>query len=143
VKGENMASQTKELIGMKPHHVGISVPDLEASIAWYCNVLGFVVTRRGYVEAAHAKNAFLKNGDFYIEIFQPEKPVPQPDNQNYPPMAVATIGTRHIAYSVQDLKKVTEMLKKKGVDIAMERPDGTVHFIRDNSGILVEFMPEW
>ena len=35
-----MASQTKELIGMKPHHVGISVPDLEASIKWYCDTIG-------------------------------------------------------------------------------------------------------
>ena len=126
---------------MKPHHVGISIPDLEASITWYCDVLGFTVIRRGYIQAAHAKNAFLKNADFYIELFQPDNPIPLPDDRRYPNKDVTTHGTKHIAFEVKDLHKVTEVLKKKGIDIAMERPDGTVHFIRDNFGILVEFMP--
>jgi methylmalonyl-CoA/ethylmalonyl-CoA epimerase len=138
-----MAAKSKELEGMIPHHVGISVPDLEASIKWYCDILDFEVVKRGRVEAAHADNAFLKNGNFYIEIFQPEKPLPQPPGQDFPPTAVAVIGTRHIAYAVKDRKAVTEMLKRKGVDIALQHPDGIVHFIRDNSGILVEFMPMW
>jgi len=29
-----------------PHHCGISVPDLEASIAWYRDMLGFSVEKR-------------------------------------------------------------------------------------------------
>ena len=136
-------AKSKELIGMIPHHVGISVPDLEASIKWYCDMLDFEVVRRGRVEAAHANNAFLKNGDFYIEIFQPEKPLPQPPGQDFPPTAVQVLGTRHIAYAVKDLKAASEYLKKKGVDIALARPDGTIHFMRDNFGILVELMPMW
>ena len=136
-------AKSKELEGMIPHHVGISVPDLEASIKWYCEMLDFEVVKRGRVEAAHANNAFLKNGDFYIEIFQPEKPLPQPPGQDYPPTAVAVIGTRHIAYAVKDLIKASEYLEKKGVDIVMKRPDGSIHFMRDNFGILVELMPMW
>ncbi len=136
-----MTNQTAELFELKPHHVGISIPDLEASIVWYCDILGFTVTRRGYVQAAHAKNAFLKNGDFSIELFEPENPLPMSDDRRYPPKDVATYGTKHIAFEVQDLHKVTETLRKKGVDIAQERPDGTVHFIRDNFGVLIEFMP--
>jgi len=136
-------AKTPELVGMIPHHVGISVPDLEASIKWYCDMLDFEVVRRGRVEAAHANNAFLKNGDFYIEIFQPEKILPQPPGQDFPPTAVAVLGTRHIAYAVKDLKAASACLEKKGVDIALKRPDGTIHFMRDNFGILVELMPMW
>ncbi len=29
-----------------PHHCGISVPDLEASVAWYRDMLGFSVVKR-------------------------------------------------------------------------------------------------
>ena len=29
-----------------PHHCGISVPDLDASIAWYRDMLGFSVEKR-------------------------------------------------------------------------------------------------
>ena len=136
-----MANETSGLFEMKPHHVGISVPDLEASIAWYCDVLGFTVVRLGYIQEAHTKNAYLKHGDFYVELFQPDNPIPLPDDRLYPTKDVSTFGTKHIAFEVKDLRKVTEILKKKGIDIAMERPDGTVHFIRDNSGILLEFMP--
>ena len=45
---------------------------------------------------------------------------------------------------LQFLKEAAYWLKEKGVDIALERPDGTIHFMRDNFGILVELMPsEW
>ena len=33
------------------HHVGVSVPDLEASIAWYGHVLGFTLVRRLRIES--------------------------------------------------------------------------------------------
>ncbi len=135
-----MAKQTTDFFEMKPHHCGISVPDLEASIVWYCDVLGFTVTRRGVIEAAHAKNAFLKHGDFYIELFEVEGAVPLPESRRYPNQDIATHGTKHIAFEVQDLRKVTETLKQRGVDIAMERTTNTIHFMRDNAGNLIELM---
>ena len=136
-----MGDENAAFSEMKPHHVGISIPDLEASIDWYCNVLGFTVVKRGYIPEAHTKNAYLRYGDFYVELFQPDNPIPLPDDRRYPTKDVSTFGTKHIAFKVKDLKQVTEVLKKKGVEFAMARPDGTVHFIRDNSGILLEFMP--
>ena len=55
-----------------PHHCGISVPDLEASITWYRDMLGFSVVKRLTLDVLPAKIAFMKHGDFYIELFQTE-----------------------------------------------------------------------
>ena len=51
---------------LKAHHCGISVPDLEKGIAWYGDMLGFVLKRRLVAEGLGAKIAFLSRGDFQI-----------------------------------------------------------------------------
>ena len=38
-----MGESAKESFELKPHHLGISVPDLETSISWYHDMLGFSV----------------------------------------------------------------------------------------------------
>ncbi len=50
------------------------------------------------------------------------------------------IGYRQMAFVVDNRKEFTEMLKRKGVNITRELPDGTVLFIRDNSGNVIEFV---
>jgi len=42
---------------LMPHHCGISVPDLEASIAWYRDMLGFFVEKRLTLDVVPAKIA--------------------------------------------------------------------------------------
>ena len=64
--GESATNQLE----LRPHHCGISVPNLEASIAWYRDVLGFSVDARGHIKKAQAEVAFMKHGNFYIELFQ-------------------------------------------------------------------------
>jgi predicted enzyme related to lactoylglutathione lyase len=44
------------------HHLGVSVPDLEASIDWYRRVLGFELARRQRIETIPADVAILKHG---------------------------------------------------------------------------------
>ena len=46
-------------IELKHHHGGVSVPDLEASIRWYREVLGFEVENRFEIPKAHAKVAMI------------------------------------------------------------------------------------
>ena len=45
------------------HHVGVSVPDLEASVEWYRRVLGFELARRLRIESIPADVAILKHGN--------------------------------------------------------------------------------
>jgi catechol 2,3-dioxygenase-like lactoylglutathione lyase family enzyme len=127
-----------EAFQLKPHHVAINVRDIDAAIAWYTDTLGFAVERRNFIRGFRGQNALLKQGDFRIELFQNEKIIPRPEEQN-PPPGTEMLGFRQLAFSVDDLHKFTEILERKNVDITMKRPDGTVLFIRDNSGNVIEF----
>jgi methylmalonyl-CoA/ethylmalonyl-CoA epimerase len=126
---------------LKPHHVAINVPDIDAAIAWYGDVLGFTVEKRNFIRGAPGQNALIKHGDFRIELFQHPKITPRPEGESTQPPGTETIGFRQMAFVVDDIRALTETLKKKGANITMERPDGTVLFIRDNSGNVLEFMP--
>lgn len=57
-------------IDFKAHHLGLSVPDVEASIRWYGDFLGFAVEKRMEIAPIHAKIALLKRGDFRLELYR-------------------------------------------------------------------------
>jgi methylmalonyl-CoA/ethylmalonyl-CoA epimerase len=138
-----MVSSATKIFNLKPHHCGISVPDLEDSIVWYRDMLGFSLKTRLTLEKVDAKVAFMRNGDFQIELFEVSKASPLPDDRRYPDRDLLTHGTKHIAFKVENLKKVVDVLKERGVDIAMDvtkMPDGRTAFIRDNAGILIELL---
>ncbi|MDX9875120.1 MAG: VOC family protein, partial [Spongiibacteraceae bacterium] len=52
------------------HHGGVSVPDLDAAIAWYHEVLGFEVEQRFFIDAANASVAMIRNGALSFELFE-------------------------------------------------------------------------
>jgi methylmalonyl-CoA/ethylmalonyl-CoA epimerase len=138
-----MNKSTADLWEMKPHHLGISVPDLEASVAWYRDMLGFSLETYSTVEAANAKIAFMKKGDFCIELFEVEGAASMPESRRYPNQDIATHGTKHIAFEVRDLRRLMDSLKQRGVDVAMDvftMEDTICAFIRDNSGVLIELL---
>ena len=128
-------------ISLKPHHLGISVADLEASVDWYCEKLGFTVVKRLTLDAVPAKIAFLQHGNFAIELFEVPGASPLPEDRRYPDRDLRTHGTKHLAFAVQDTQKVVEVLKERGVDFAMDITvvdQKTIAFIRDNTGNLIE-----
>jgi methylmalonyl-CoA/ethylmalonyl-CoA epimerase len=133
-------------LDFKPHHLGISVPDLESSIKWYEEMLGFKVERRMEVPPLKAKIAFMKKGNFKMEIFQVEGASPLPEGRNQPETDIATHGVKHLAYEVKNVTDFMNILKKRGVDIAMDvnKMDGKeMAFILDNSGNLIEILEHW
>ena len=136
-----MSDSRKDTIKILPHHCGISVPDIEAAIAWYQDILGFSVIKRANIEAVPAKIAFLKHGDFHLELFQIENAAPLPEERRHPNLDICTHGTKHIAFAVPDVREFIDGMKKRGVDIAMDvnmMEDKAMAFIRDNSGNLIE-----
>ena len=133
----------KTAYSLKPLHCGISVPNIEASIAWYQNMLGFSLTFQKYILPLKAKVAFLKNGDFSIELFEVEGAEPLPEERRTPNLDIRTHGIKHVAYAVQDIYGFMARLKEQGVDVAMDvfRMEGDrVAFIRDNAGNLIEII---
>lgn len=138
-----MPELSKDDFQLIPHHCGISVPDLEASVNWYREMLGFSVVKRLTIDVVPARIAFLKHGDFHIELFQIEGATPLPDDRRYPNRDICTHGTKHIAFAVDNVPGFIAALKKHGVDIAMDvsmMEGKAMAFIRDNSGNLIEIV---
>jgi methylmalonyl-CoA/ethylmalonyl-CoA epimerase len=128
---------------IKPLHAGISVPDMDASIAWYEQMLGFRLVSDKYFEQLPARIAFLELGGFSIELFEVQDAAPLPDDRRVPNLDIRTHGIKHVAYDVQDLPGLMDNLKAKGVDVAMDTfamEGDLVAFIRDNTGNLLELI---
>lgn len=141
----SLNSETTELtnFNIKPLHCGISVPDIDASIVWYSDVLGFHLESNTFMEPLNARVAFLRLGDFSIELFEIKGAKSLPEERKTPNLDIQTHGTKHIAFVVKDIHGFMEHLKEKKVDIAMDLfpvKEDWVTFIRDNSGNLIEFI---
>ena len=132
---------------MRPHHCGIFVQNIESSIKWYRDMLGFTVSHRSVLAQKEKpiKVAFMKYGDFYIELFEHADAAPFSDD-----IYNNTCGTKHMAFEVTGLSEIVNNLKQRGVEVMTPSlPDDMrkqnnvpkgVAFIKDNSGILIELI---
>jgi methylmalonyl-CoA/ethylmalonyl-CoA epimerase len=128
---------------IKPLHQGISVHDIEASIAWYQKMFGFKLVSDNFVPQLPARIAFLELGDFSIELFEVEGAAQLPEDRRTPNLDIRTHGTKHVAYAVKDLRSLMVDLKAKGAEVAMDvfpMEGDLVAFIRDNTGNLIELI---
>ena len=126
---------------LKFHHAGVSVPDLESSIAWYSEMLGFELEGRNYLPQAKAKVAFLRRDDLRVELFEVDGAAPLPEDRRDPDKDLGTLGNKHLSYAVKDVRAAAEELKRRGVDIVFVvdvSPTMRVSYIRDNAGNLIE-----
>ena len=126
---------------LKFHHAGISVPNLDSSIAWYSEMLGFELVKKDYLPPAKAKLAFLRRGDLRVELFEVDGAAPLPEDRRDPDKDVGTHGNKHFCFAVKNVRATVEELKRRGVDIVFVKdvnPTMTVSYIRDNAGNLIE-----
>lgn len=126
------------------HHGGVSVADLDASIAWYRDVLGFEVERRFHVPTIPAEIAIVRNGDLHFELFEVPGAAPLPADRRVPDSDLQTQGNKHVAFVVRDAEAFAAEVERRGGDIVWVKtmPHGSNTFIRDNSGNLIEFVEE-
>ncbi len=138
------------------HHVAIFTSNIEKSIAWYEEMLGFKKVFQNdfpLPDGGLTKMAWVKGPDCYIELYDyPKKPAPAPEAY------WGTLGTKHISLFVKDgeFEKIREYLKSNKVTFTVEhkwderyinRKDGCkVIFILDPDGTPIEiqeaFTPE-
>ena len=131
--------------GLIPLHAGISVANMQESITWYENILGFELMWVKDFPALKTKIAFLKNDTFQIELFEAYETIALPKERFLPITDLQTQGTKHIAFGTENIVTLFEKFKSKNVDIVfgpIESPpkDALFGFIRDNSGVLIEFI---
>ena len=129
-------------MALKPLHVGISVSDMEAALEWYKKNLDFELVKDDYVPPLGARICFIQSGDFQLELFKYDAPKPIPEDRLTPNSDLQTVGTKHVAFEVPDMKALKEKFLANGVDIAHEvmMEGNNVMFVRDNSGVIIEFI---
>lgn len=126
----------------KPLHVGISVGNMDKSLAWYHKNLDFQLVSDAYIPPLKARICFIQNAGFQLELFEYDEPKPIPEERRMPNSDLQTVGTKHVAFYTEDMKVLKERFVENGVDIAHEVTMGSdaVMFVRDNSGVLIEFI---
>ena len=129
-------------LDLKHHHGGISVPDLEASIRWYAEVLDFEVEQRLEIPAIPAKVAMLRRGNLRLELFEVPGAQPLPEERRHPNLDLRTHGNKHLAFAIKDIDSAERELRSRGADIVWVRrfEFGANIFLRDNSGNLIELV---
>ena len=122
-------------------HTEFVPADLEKTLKFYTEILGFEITMRRNIDRPPMKElVFIKLGDTMMELFSVENPVPV----SREPWRV---GYRKIALQVENVPKALEYLKSKGVEIvgspapaAAGPPPPTRAEIKDPDGISIELL---
>ena len=118
---------------MKYLHTMVRVTDLEESLAFYCDLLGLVETRRKEVPAGRFTLVFLSPpGDQTSELeltwnWDPEE---YTGGRNF----------GHLAYAVDDIYALCQKLMDGGVTINRPPRDGHMAFVRSPDGISIELL---
>jgi methylmalonyl-CoA/ethylmalonyl-CoA epimerase len=125
-----------------PHHFGMSVSDLDRAIDWFDKVLGFELDRKeDFLAKFGVHIAFIKSGDFSIELFQHDQAQPASSERSVPNEDIRTLGNKHMCFQTADLDAILDRLKVHGGTIAMgpfDAPGSRAAFILGPDGALVE-----
>ena len=99
-------------------HLGIAVANLEDSIKYYEEVLGFKCYSIEEVKDQKVRTAFFKVGQTKIELLEstsPDGPIGKFIEKKGP-------GIHHIAFAVDELQNTLNEVKEKGVRLIDETP---------------------
>lgn len=99
-------------------HLGIAVANLEESIKYYEEVLGFKCYSIEEVTDQKVKTAFFKVGQTKIELLESTSP----DGPIGKFIEKKGQGIHHIAFAVDNLQETLNEVKEKGVRLIDETP---------------------
>jgi len=130
-------------INMKltPHHIAITVHNMSVSVAWYEKMFGFEVEHTYHKDGIYM--VLLKKDTVRIELFHFDHATNElPSYRSELMSDLHTIGTKHIAFLVEDLDASVKELKSKGADFVIEIDTagfgGKYIFLKDCNGVLIE-----
>jgi lactoylglutathione lyase len=130
---------------MRLHHAGVSVPDLERSLAWYCEALGLRPGFRFEVPPIGLRGAFaLGEGGTGVELLQKDGSGPGPHHKD-PPSANAVHGFNHVCFRVADLDATYGRLIRCGAGPVWDprdspEPGFRMAYVTDPDGNLIELV---
>lgn len=125
---------------MRYLHTMVRVTDIDASLDFYCNILGMVETRRIENEKGRFTLIFLAAPDD-LDAAQANKAPLLELTYNWDPEVYD--GGRnfgHLAYLVENIYDFCQQLMDKGVTINRPPRDGYMAFIKSPDGISIELL---
>lgn len=127
----------------KVDHVAIAVPDLDAAISLYKNILGKGAEHIEEVADQKVKAAFFSVGETNLELLFPTSP--DSPISNFLERRKGHGGLHHICLQVENIEASLEDLIKKGIKLIDKKPRCGAHgkkiaFIHPKStgGVLIE-----
>lgn len=118
---------------MKYLHTMVRVTDLDASLEFYCNLLGLTEIRRKDVPAGRFTLVFLAapgQEDAQVELTYNWDPEEYTGGRNF----------GHLAYEVDDIYAACQRFLDGGVAISRPPRDGRMAFVRSPDGISIELL---
>ena len=105
------------------NHIGIAVKNIDETMKFYRDMLGFEFKGMDIVESQKVKVAMFKIGETNIELVQAtseDSPIAKYLQKNKE-------GIHHICYEVDNIEKALEDLKAKGVKLIDNEPRKGAH----------------
>ena len=119
-------------------HVGISVADLERSVAWYAKNFGFTEVKRFVKNEREIRAAVMQLGDATLEIIAPFRPEPAPPRATSLTEQLRRTGVNHIAIRVDDPAACYNRLADAGCAMLSPLIEGRFFFCADPDGTVLE-----
>ncbi len=118
---------------MKYLHTMVRVTDLDASVKFFCDVLGFTETRRYESEQGRFTLVFVapdESPDCPVELTYNWDPEEYTGGRNF----------GHLAYEVENIYEACQRLMDGGVTINRPPRDGRMAFVVSPDGISIELL---
>jgi len=130
---------------MRYLHTMVRVTDIDASLKFYCDLLGMQETRRKDVESGRFTLVFLAAPEDATQAHENGAPTLEL-TYNWPTDGKAAeeyAGGRnfgHLAFEVDDIYALCEKLQTNGLVINRPPRDGRMAFVRSPDGVSVELL---
>lgn len=119
---------------MKFLHCMVRVRDVEESLRFYCELLGFEVARKKEVESGRYTLIFLRTPEEDREILELTYNWDVPDTYGN----ARNFG--HLAIAVEDIYETCQRLQDGGVTILRPPRDGRMAFVKSPDDISIELL---
>jgi glyoxylase I family protein len=129
---------------IKPHHVGLTVTDIERAQRWYVDALGLDVVL-AFDLPGGVRGVMLRNdAGAGVELFEVPGAAAGVRHAD-PPTAMRTTGFGHVGFEVDDLDAAHARLVEAGATSVWEprqapEPGRRMAFVHDPDGNLIELI---
>src|SRR5260370_35127317 len=123
------------------HHVGVVVPNLDASLKFWRDTLGLHLTKSATIEEQGVRAALLKVGESEIELLEPL----DAENGVGKFLARRGGGLHHVCFETDDVERELDAARAKNIQLIDPKPRhglaGMIRFLHPKAtlGLLVEY----